>query len=313
MTISHRSFLLALVSSGAASWSSAFTLVLPNQNQQHVVSILPSSASVTGTTSIISSRSVLLYSSESENESESEGEKPTAEEVLIENSKLTSEEVEQVGNLVADDEWMGLSMELSEMVRVAVIEDAKKNVGDFIGKDDYKVGDISKEIDTRVKGEVAKMRGKDEYELGDLSAALDTISKEMTCNLTGKDEYEFGDLSTEIDKRVKSTVADYCGNDTYEFGDLSKEIDKRAQGRVMEFIGKDEYEFGDISKEIESRRGEWVASFLGAEAAKNYEFGDLSKKAMANFTGKDEYEFGDVSKKIMGDLFGKRKRGGGNK
>jgi len=52
---------------------------------------------------------------------------------------------------------------------------------------------------------------------------------------------------------------------------------------------------------------------LGAEAAKNYEFGDITKKSLSNFTGKDEYEFGDVSKKIMGDLFGKRKRGGGNK
>lgn len=309
MTISHRVFLLTLLSSGVVSWSSAFTLVLPNQNQQHVASILPSSASVTGISSITSSRNILLYSSESE------GEEPTVEEmeVLVEKSKLTTEEVAEVGNLVADDEWMGLSMELSEMVRVAVLEDAKKNIGDFIGKDDYKVGDISKEIDSRIKDEVAKMRGKEEYELGDLSVALDTISKEMTMNLTGKDDYEFGDLSTEIDKRVKSTVADFCGNDTYEFGDLSKEIDRRAQGRVLEFIGKEDYEFGDISKEIESRRGEWVASFLGAEAAKNYEFGDITKKALTNMTGKDEYEFGDVSKKILGDLFGKRKRGGGNK
>jgi len=49
---------------------------------------------------------------------------------------------------------------------------------------------------------------------------------------------------------------------------------------------------------------------LGEEAAANYEFGDLTKKALTSFTGKDEYEFGDVSKKIFGSIFGKRKRGG---
>ena len=61
------------------------------------------------------------------------------------------EKNEAVGNLVADDEWMGLTMELSELVRLAVVEDLKKNARDFLGKDDYKIGDISKEIDTRVK------------------------------------------------------------------------------------------------------------------------------------------------------------------
>ena len=80
-------------------------------------------------------------------------ENPSEEEVasMMEKSKLSTEEVEEVGNLVADDEWLGLGMELSELVRVAVIEEAKKNTSDFIGKEDYKVGDITKEIDDRVK------------------------------------------------------------------------------------------------------------------------------------------------------------------
>lgn len=45
---------------------------------------------------------------------------------------------EQVGNLVADDEWEGLGMELSELVRTAVIEDLKKKSRDFLGKEEYK-------------------------------------------------------------------------------------------------------------------------------------------------------------------------------
>ena len=63
------------------------------------------------------------------------------------------EKKQAVGNLVADDEWMGLGMELSEAIRMAVIEDLKQNARDFLGKDDYKIGDISKEIDSRVKTE----------------------------------------------------------------------------------------------------------------------------------------------------------------
>lgn len=40
---------------------------------------------------------------------------PTDEDIesALEKSKLSDEEVEQVGNLVTDDEWMGLGMELT--------------------------------------------------------------------------------------------------------------------------------------------------------------------------------------------------------
>jgi hypothetical protein len=44
-----------------------------------------------------------------------------------------------VGNLIANDEWLGLGMELSETIRLAVTEDLKKNAKDFLGKEDYKV------------------------------------------------------------------------------------------------------------------------------------------------------------------------------
>ena len=54
----------------------------------------------------------------------------------------------------------------------------------------------------------------------------------------------------------------------------------------------------------------YLYSFLGADAATDYEFGDITKKTLTNITGKDEYEFGDVTKKVLGDMFGKRKRGG---
>jgi len=170
-----------------------------------------------------------------------------------------------------------------------------------------KVGDISKEIDSRVKDEVARVRGKEDYELGDFVLAMDELSKNVTEELTGK-PYEAGDLSRELDRRIKGAVAAFCGKDEYEFGDLSREIAGRVQKRVEEFTGKP-YEFGDVSRAVEKRRQEWVKDFLGEEAAANYQFGDITRKFLKEFTGKKDYEFGDVTKKVLGNLFGKRKRG----
>ncbi len=192
----------------------------------------------------------------------------------------------EVVSLVEDDEWLGLAMEMAIVTRVAVRESLKKNVRDFTGKEEYKIGDISKEADARVKEAVAQMRGKEEYELGDLSIALDAIAKDEVCKLTGKDEYEFGDLSVELDKRVKSAVAIYCGKDTYTPGDLSKEVARRVKSGVAEFTGKDGYEFGDVSREIERRREKWVVDYLGT----------------------DEYQFGDISKKLGQMFFGNKKK-----
>ena len=121
------------------------------------------------------------------------------------------------------------------------MEDIKSNTRDFLGKDDYQVGDISKEVDVRVKYEVAKLRDKDEYELGDFVLAMDELSKKYTEELTGK-PYEPGDLSTHLDTNIKSSVAAFCGKDEYEVGDLTREISKRIEFRVGEFTGKDGYE-----------------------------------------------------------------------
>merc|ERR1712238_502945 len=122
------------------------------------------------------------------------------------------------------------TMELSEVIQMAVVEDMKKNAREFLGNDEYKLGDITKEIDTRVKSQVATMRGKEEYEIG------------------------------------------------------------------------------DISKEIEKKRRSWVKNYLGEDAAKDYMFGDITKKAFTKYTGKDDYEFGDVTKKLMGNIFGGKKK-----
>ena len=204
---------------------------------------------------------------------------PEARDADTDLEGLILEEEAKVGNLIANEEWAGLSMELAEVVRTAVVEDMKKNSREFLRKDDYAIGDFSKEIDRRVKEEIARLREKDEYELGDFSVVIDGKVKEMVCELTGNDEYEFGDLSTEIDKRVKDSVAQFCGKDSYQVGDLSKELAKRTKEGVLKFTGKD-----------------------------NYKFGDITKRTVKNFTGKDEYQFGDVTKKLFGNVLGDKKQ-----
>jgi len=224
--------------------------------------------------------------------------------VTGETTKFTEEEVREVGNLAADDEWLGLTMELAIVLRSAVREGVKKNVREFTGSDEYKLGDLSKEADARIKEAVANMRGKEDYELGDLTLAIDQLAKDEVNKLTGKEEYEAVDLSIEVDRRIKSTVADFCGKEEYEAGDLTKEISTRVEKRVVEFTGSSEYNFGDISREINRRRAEWVQEYVGKQGDE-YEFGDVTKTFIRNFTGKEDYEFGDLTKKAVKNFTGK--------
>jgi len=85
----------------------------------------------------VSSSSSSLYTSSADTSDDTQQEEL---EALL--AKWEPEKVSSVGNLCADDEWMGLSMELTELVRVAVLEEVKKNARDFIGKDNYKVCSI---------------------------------------------------------------------------------------------------------------------------------------------------------------------------
>jgi hypothetical protein len=127
---------------------------------------------------------------------------------------ITKEEkLKKVGNLIVDDKWDGLSTELAELVRILVIKDMKKNAREFLGKEEYKVSNISKEIDFCVKTKVANLCGKEEYELGDFIMAMDELSKGMTEELTGKPYEAASDLSKEIDTHVKSAITEFCGKD----------------------------------------------------------------------------------------------------
>ena len=94
--------------------------------------------------------------------------------------RLSAAEVVKVGELVADDEWQGLSMELSQACSAAVREQLKAMESTI---------DITKELDEKVNAQVAQLRGKEDYEFGDLSKALADATKAELCKITGKDDY----------------------------------------------------------------------------------------------------------------------------
>ena len=84
---------------------------------------------------------------------------------------------------------------------------------------------------------------------------------------------------------------------------MSSTMKNLFEGSVRTVTGDESYEFGDWTKKA-------VSDMTGKDASE-YQFGDITKKAVTNFTGKDDYEFGDVTKKLVSNIFGKRK-GSGN-
>ena len=112
---------------------------------------------------------------------------------------------------------------------------------------DYEIGDLVVVVDSMAKEMTENLTGKP-YETGDLSKELDKRVKSAVADFCGNDDYEFGDLTREIDRRVKDRVAEYIGKERYEFGDISKEIEKRRREWVKDYLGEDaskEYQVSD--------------------------------------------------------------------
>ena len=180
-------------------------------------------------------------------------------------------------------------------------------------KKKYKFGDITQSLVTR-------FTKKKDYVFGDMSRALDQSAKKKVSELCGKDQYEFGDLSKYIDSEVKDKVNDFTKKDRYKFGDIAEEILNRIKNRdytlediiillkillafgagltpVAQFLpakllieALDVSIAGDlgsrlieeITKELDRRM---KMAFTGSP---DYQLGDLSKKAILKYIGKDE-------------------------
>jgi hypothetical protein len=87
--------------------------------------------------------------------------------------------------------------------------------------------------------EVCRLTGKEAYAAGDLSLEIDSRVKEAAATFCGTDEYRAGDLTREVDRRAKASVAQFTGKEEYSFGDISLELERRRAEWVQGYIGKD--------------------------------------------------------------------------
>lgn len=200
----------------------------------------------------------------------------------------------------------------------------------------YQFGDISKSIGKKITSAINDKTGNDTYEFGDLTKWLDQRAKQKAASITGKDdgEYEFGDLTRWVDTKVKEKVSNMSGKSEYEFGDLTKEILKRIWSGEIDLkdvitLCKILLDFGaglspvagffpvkiliellnysilqdvggkvigSLAQELDKR----VKSAMTGDA--NYELGDITKKEVLKYVGKDEYAFGDITKTILANV-----------
>jgi hypothetical protein len=176
--------------------------------------------------------------------------------------------------LVADDEYLPLTLELSGLVRELVTSKVRA----FTDKPTYSLGDLSIEIDRRIKAEVATLRKKDDYEIGDLTLALDEMAKGEVARWAGKAEYETGDISREIARRTTHAVYQFAGEAGSD--SLRAEIARRNERiaeRVREFTGKPDYQLGDIARELSRRRKSFLAEHVGDDG---YQLGEISRSRL---------------------------------
>ena len=74
--------------------------------------------------------------------------------------------------------------------------------------DAAQLGDISREIERRRVEWVTEYLGKQDYAFGD-------ITKKFVADFTGEEEYEFGDIT-------KKAVSAFTGKDTYQVPDVGR-------------------------------------------------------------------------------------------
>jgi len=76
------------------------------------------------------------------------------------------------------------------------------------------------EIDRRSQKQLLEFIQKDEYEFGDISREVEDRRKQWMKDILGEeaaDRYEFGDLT-------KNAVSSFTGKEDYEFGDVTKKV-----------------------------------------------------------------------------------------
>jgi len=119
------------------------------------------------------------------------------------------------------------------------------SLADFVGKEDYEFGDVTKEVNSRCKTAVAAL---DDIYFEDIANEMNLAGQAAVTSFTGKEDYEFGDISKVVADKATNAVSVFTGKEDYKFGDITKAALEKGGDAVKQFTGKDEYRFGDITK-----------------------------------------------------------------
>ena len=172
-------------------------------------------------------------------------------------------------------------------------------------KKGYQFGDISRSLLSSFKGGMNQITGKESYEFGDLSRWLDAQAKDKVNEFTEKDKYQFGDITKEIIRRVRS--GEYTVDDIILLCKVIVAIGVNFQPIASVLPVKLLMEMLDVSiaqdlsgklvnmlsKEVDKRM---KSALLGDE---NYEVGDLTKRAISQFTGKESVSYPSLNVFIL--------------
>jgi len=160
---------------------------------------------------------------------------------------------------------------LVERIKARAIADTRT----LTGKDQYEVGDISRAVASSLRRELSARLSSGEWDLEDLSLLLRTVL------LLGAKVSPAARLLP-----VQALIQAYSAQ-------LASELGERTVAEVVNRLQSKLYEGASSA----------VGSYTGKE---KYELGDITKKAVADLTGKDvgQYQFGDITRTIAGKFFG---------
>jgi hypothetical protein len=175
--------------------------------------------------------------------------------------------------------------DLSRAIDTSVKDKVKDITGNMDG--DYEFGDLSRWVDSKVKGEVNKFTKNDNYKFGDLTKEI--MKRVASGKYTMDDLFMllkamalvgaslspvagFLPVKMLVELLNFSLVNDAMGKVTSV---LALELDKRLK---MSLLGDENYILGDATKSMIANA---VNGYTGKET---YEFGDVTRKVMNSFT-----------------------------
>lgn len=182
--------------------------------------------------------------------------------------------------------------------------------GNGDSKKGYRFGDLTRGVLKKVQGDGSSSSSFSSYKFGDISRWLDKKAKEGVSTFTNKKDYKFGDMSKEILRRLRN--GDYSREDLALFLKiittiginlspamtaslplkvLTDLLNLSMEASIAQSVGSKV--ITSITTEIDGRVKEMVTG------DRNYQTGDITKRALSKWTGKENYEVGDIAKKIL--------------